>query len=509
MSRACSGIRRAVVVVMLLGGATAAAQEDAAGPDLDTALKRLYQASIDERQCLLNEFAIPADATRQARYEDVVEVGTPISLRNGITTVELAEAAIQTSIDGTVAGVSVAPLALAGVDTGPSDVTVTLAALEEGRTRLGLAWAIQSGLGLSPGALGLEKCKLEGDALKDYRRKLDQVRLAHEDVCQRFFSGLIPQPPEPTSGDSDSKRLARMRKMWEEVRYSCGFGTTPAPQEAQTRCKKEFTFKDALLRAWALLEFRRERLEQMRDEGVPGAEESLRELTEQMEAAENSLRFYDPGSDRYFEEPGVTSCHSDEDISRAYTRTVWSQTRYTGGAAALVEAFPQRFGFNPEPDTALPSGEVAKWEARVEGALQSGRLQLVAGAGVGVEREKFTDDFVTVVSPSLAIAYVLGSLSSEPLFKNGQLHVLKEGKLPPRLSIGLDASTQLSIDRPETQRKLVREFRAALFFDFIFTDKLSFRLGIPVEAETVTRESDDVSDLQWSIPVFVQTALEL
>ncbi|HEX2869894.1 MAG TPA: hypothetical protein VHP33_01535, partial [Polyangiaceae bacterium] len=126
------------------------------------------------------------------------------------------------------------------------------------------------------------------------------------------------------------------------------------------------------------------------------------------------------------------------------------------------------------------------------------------------------DDFGVYVAPSISVSFVLGSLSADALYKEGKLNVV-DGKVPPRLVAGLNADLEYAFDPPASQATHVNKFGATAFVDFLFTKELAFRLGIPVKAQIVTREADDKAvpkvtekkGLQWSVPVFLTSAIKM
>jgi hypothetical protein len=101
-----------------------------------------------------------------------------------------------------------------------------------------------------------------------------------------------------------------------------------------------------------------------------------------------------------------------------------------------------------------------------------------------------------------------------PLTPAGKVGVYK-GSLPPRLVLGVDFSCDVSITRPGTQPDRLQKLRLTAFADFKVNDKLAFRLGVPVAADTVVRKADTTKNiaeqrgLQWTIPVYALAIIKI
>jgi hypothetical protein len=216
-----------------------------------------------------------------------------------------------------------------------------------------------------------------------------------------------------------------------------------------------------------------------------------------------------------FKEPPI-DCYDSDDIKKALAQASWSHERYRAGVSFTVDTFALVFGFNPKPSEALTKGEGSRVEGRIDGARAAGGLEMHVGAGVGRSRDALSDPYQLYVAPSLSFAITVASLSADPLTVNGKLNTL-DGKLPPRLVVGVDGEVQYVFDPPTEQATHFSTVKATLFADFLFTDALGFRLGVPLRGKVVKREADTTAvppvaaerDLQWSIPVFFTSVLKM
>ena len=214
-----------------------------------------------------------------------------------------------------------------------------------------------------------------------------------------------------------------------------------------------------------------------------------------------------------FKEPSY-DCYDDGTISSALADYAWNSAAYRFGASFTLETFANAFGFNPTPDDPLTKGQPARVEGRLEGARVTGPFELHLGAGLGKSREALDDPYELYVAPSFSAALVVASLSGEPLELDGKLNDV-DGKAPPRLAIGLDAEVQYTFEPPASQSTHIDKVKLSLFFDFLFSEDLGFRVGVPLQGKIATREADaeppvaEKKALQWSVPVFLTSVLKM
>ena len=210
-------------------------------------------------------------------------------------------------------------------------------------------------------------------------------------------------------------------------------------------------------------------------------------------------------------------CHTPTELGDAAVRSAWNTPIVRYGVSIREDRAERMFGFNPDPKTPLSDGRLNDGEIRAEVSYACERVQLTGGAGGGESRASLTDPLVHYVSPALSVSFVVGGLTGEPLYnKDGQLNVVG-GALPPRLIVGLDAVVHVAVDPPATQATRWQKVTVTAYGDFKFTDKLVFRIGVPIDGELASRKANPMAtppvtamrDLQWTLPVFVATVIKM
>jgi hypothetical protein len=195
----------------------------------------------------------------------------------------------------------------------------------------------------------------------------------------------------------------------------------------------------------------------------------------------------------------------------------WNDGYRRFGISGRFDAHSHKFGINPKPSEELPHGQIADGEVRVEVSYGAKRIELIAGAGYGKMRGTISEPLRSYISPSLSFALVVGSLTQDSLIDENGVIRLVDGKLPPRLVVGLDASLRCALEKPEIQDQRVQKVTMTAFVDFRFTENLAVRLGAPVSAVMVVRPADSTTTppviekrgLQWTVPVFFGTVAKL
>ncbi|HEX2869764.1 MAG TPA: hypothetical protein VHP33_00885, partial [Polyangiaceae bacterium] len=116
--------------------------------------------------------------------------------------IELASAAIRTSLEGTEAGVSVAPAALLGAADSPHQPTLSLASLKDDKTRFAAAYNYQCGGDFqTPTELMLKACTLGMKDEQKLRRQIQQLSFAYKEVCKAVHAVLV-KPWRPFTLDA-------------------------------------------------------------------------------------------------------------------------------------------------------------------------------------------------------------------------------------------------------------------------------------------------------------------
>lgn len=415
---------------------------------------------------------------------------------SSVTAIELATVALQTSVAGAEAGISVAPLALAGFDKLPVQVNLTFAALKDLKTEYGTAVAYQTPWNpLTPGEVGLAECPSDKGWKEKLTKAINDISTPLKEICQ--IVDTIDSLPRMTASESRAAALEICKTevvctepkaggpecegvsvlityfnkaLTKDLTVDCD--NVPGYPPGQTAQQPEGTICDAKLRLDKLLTFRKD---------------------------------YPP-----------PDCYSGDDIGDALVKKNWTHPRYAFGVGATFDLFPKIFGFNPDEEKALPGGELSKFLVRAEWARTTGRFELHLGFGVGRSRAELDKPLYNFISPSLSLTWAVASLSKEDLMKDDKLNVIK-GAPPPRFALGLDAQLDYGLTRPDTQVTSVQAVAVTGYVDFRFTDKLGVRLGVPITGKLVTRSADtkktpavtEQTDLQWSLPVFATTVLKL
>lgn len=422
-----------------------------------------------------------AATRRRYRFADVGLRTPSLDRASTASAIELASVAIRTSLDGVDAGVSIAPAALLGAADSPHQATISLAALDENKARYALGYNYQTMWSpMTPADLGLPQCSLTENSIKKLHKAIDSLQLAYETTCEAVVDWVQSAPSKPDD-------LAT-----HEALNACTHAdpeTTVALDDATRQIK---TYLD------------RERAEARKD---PKRWQEFLSIVGARDAEiQRVVAFKLPPVD----------CFQEDEIKAALANTAWHAPRYRIGASITLDQFANVWGFNPDPDQPLPNGQVARWEGRVDAARLTGFAEVHIGLGLGRSRSEFNDDLATYVAPSFSVSVVLASLSGERLYHGDQLNSL-DGKPPPRLVLGVDGEMQYALQLPDYQSTHFSDVKATLFLDFIFTDELGFRLGVPVRGGLVTREADatamppvtKLSDLQWSMPVLITTVLKM
>lgn len=465
-------------------------------------LQALKTASLAEQKCVCTGFR------SGVRFAEVRETASPLGARTTAEVVAGAEAAIQASVEGAEAGFVIAPLQLFSDYAGTANLQVTLAALEEGRTRAGLGLNFVHVTLPSPQAVGISSCDYDEQA---YRTQLDALDDNLKQVCREIVA-MLPDPTDtPIGGNLTEGEVSRAPDIWKGARYACGIAANP-PETALSpgnSCQKAWTFELAAAYVNLAIGFAEKRLVAL-GEAESRTLSGLRDLKDRNTDALGALLAHDA--------PGFTSGISDEALAEAVRKYAWRNPRWTVGADALIELFPFRSGFNPDPETPLPKGELAKWSASVAASYGCGRWASKVGAVVNQERSAPDDSFEMLgLGPTVGLSFVLGTLSNAPLVdENGDI-TLKDGGLPPRLIVGLDGSAIFAVKRPESQPSILDNLKLTSWMELRFTEKLAIRVGIPFETTTVQRDENadvdppvpELRKRQYSVPAFVQTVLKI
>jgi hypothetical protein len=461
----------ALALVGALGDDAAADTPKQRFADLKKRILAAKEKELEERRQQPDEPQVPL------RLEDVPD-NTAVTTRaldpdTAGNASSRTSAGIKTDLEGVEAGVSLNPGVLLSLNNNTlRELSISIASLDDSRSRFGLAWSREiAPTLLTPASVGLAPCKVD---LPSFAEELDRLESSFETVCERVVQ-IIPQP-------------ANQPEVWFSAQIACGYkpkqdGNDPGLTEAIDGIGKV--------------------VEGARDPRVRGA----------MLA---SKAFYDDLM--AFKPLDPTSCYGEKALQRGYAQTAWAAGRHRIGLSANIDLLPRVFGFNPDPDMTLPDGDVQAWKARAEYAFARRGNELAISAGYGRSRATANDELSGTLSTSLSFTGLPRALTGEPLETKGRLNIIN-GKLPAHFALGASVRADFAMSPPASQDTFLHlsALEAALFVDFHVTDELSFRLGIPVKGEIVVRDADAMASppveekraLQWTLQPFVATVLKI
>jgi hypothetical protein len=488
------GVASALIAGLLGAPIAARAQAVPDGAPAGWSAAASYQRLIDDTVKIMARQIAEIDAGRRAARASVPLRAPALATANATTAVELAQAAISTSVAGADAGVTVSPFALLGFQDSPTQVPITLAALKDGVTRFQLGVTRQ---GSDRRIEKLERCTLDEAAV---RKRNDDLPRAYVAVCTAV-AGIKP----PTVNDENKTAVA----------YDANDNSEALVHEVRQACGLEAAQPMTLGRAagWishGLRELRARYAERTKVPGDAAVALPAAALEHVQQSDLDVLAAYQPLP--------RDSCEANAApaLEQAATEAAKEATHTRVGVSLRGDLFDHRWGFNPDPKSSpLPDGRLKDAELRVEAAYARRGFEIAGGIGYGQARAAIDSDLVGYVSPSLSLAWTVASLSGESLYdSNGRLHVVN-GALPPHLVIGFDAQAQYAPSPPATQVVNLKKLSITPFFDFRFTDKLAVRFGVPVNAELAARKADGMKgilakqDRQWSVPAFIATVIKL
>lgn len=412
-------------------------------------------------------------------YKSVAAPAPSLNQMQTATAIAAATAAIDTSLEGVEAGLSVSPFLVAGKFDWVVQPSLTLAALENGGARFGLGFASRFGEEpIGPRDLGLTACVPSAEKLTP---AFEKYRLAYLTVCEAVALPAV-------SAGIDANLLA-------EVGQACGTGDG-----------EELPF----VRAMSVLAVT------AKDLGKLGA--PVFKTTEDLERRQKVAQA--GAALEKLDLPTVDDCWTDEDVANASAAAAANARTLNVGLSANVDLLPIQWGF--AGDSTLSRGEYRAWEVRTELRWAQHGYELGASLGFSRSREELGKPLYNSLAAQVRVSMILASLTVDSVRGEGGALRVVDGELPPHLVLGLVVSTKAALTRPETQLTPLNEFEVAPYVEAHFGEKLAVRLGIPVRARVVTRaavsEADatdtrpagpEVRDLQWSIPPTITTVLKI
>jgi hypothetical protein len=407
--------------------------------------------------------AMPTFAdTSNSSWSDLLSVGVAVS-----------------DDDDLEAGLDISPLALAGTDGNAGNLRLSVGALAEG-TRLGLAWPldlVQPNVGAA-----VDEPKWTPRVESAQRQALLGLTKDWTDACEGFLGADRVAMASPGGLDA----------AWTEVRDGCRgqaqvgvVGIVATMERVLTDEKKEHAGKSDP--AWDA-------------------------FVAKVKTHVTALGNYDPAYVR-----------SKDKMEEAYQQLAWKGLRLRLTPAFSADLAPVVWGYNPDPDTPLDKGGLARWSGGLSLGLAERRTTFDVGGSYAVEGSG--DDAVSSVTPSVSVSWLAGALDNDAIVdKDGDIRLAEkqdasntDAELPPRWYVGVTAKVKVLTAPDDTHLTPIDSFELTPYADFHVTDKLAFRLGVPIKGESATRDADTEADppvteetgLQVSVPVMLMTVLEL
>jgi hypothetical protein len=494
------GRKRKVIVPLIaaaiqcLGPAPIPSQ---AGPAWDALFKRSlehYTANHLKRE--KSAVTIETDTKTRARTSRSHRIPSLLGA-NSVNAIDLASAAIDTNVDGADAGVTVAPLLLAGIAT-PSQLKVTLASLKDGKTRAGLGYSYASTPEFNTyESLKLGVCKEKTD---DFSKILAARQCPFERSC-----AVVAVLPAPLKEEHDP------RLFWLQSRAICGLA---GEEELHELAATLPPFNESVDEAGATIKKAISLVGEAVAVRDPDGGAMIRGLRERASADLESVSA--------FVQDDIDSCNAKK-IGDAYIARTWEAEKLSIGTQYAADLFTAIFGSS---DPAASHGQPARHDARTEFDYSKGRYNLTLGLGYASERTSVGKPFQGLFKPSCELSVAVAAIGSESLLisekdKDGVVVEkvnVKDGAVVPHVTVGLSLA-----EENKDKFSAITSVEITPYVAFTFTDKLLVRAGIPIQAKractTVALAADSKCDpltvsttsteLQWTIPVSIVTVLRL
>ncbi len=499
----------ALVLLAAAGGAAAQTPPCQGRACVDQKWQALHQLAVDQLKVLelTRVTSVPADLTTEDAVQARNRATTGASIIAAVDAVEPDDSsaaatvrrlagAIKTNPEGTEAGLVIAPFALAGCDVLPG-LELTFAALKADLTRIGVSYTKNASPELGEVWKTPAACPTEARI-----KKLERPRNFYVNAC----TAVVAEAPETIgegSGLAESERAAYGSRM-AQARMACGFVSTADAGTGRTLPEAIALVR----RAVEIINIVGARTDRVIPR--PVVDRALGLAPEATALTNWTLA-------------SGTSCYEPEDIRGYFRQLYWRVRTWKVAGSVSFDLFPRTYGFSPD-DSQLPRGEVKSNEARLGFSTARAGTEFGAGVGVGRSRDKLNDELRAHISPSVSIARAFSLIGKSPLTTNGELNAL-DGEMPPRLVVGLSAAIQVAVNKRESQDTRFNSVKIQPHLDFLVSETLSFRLGIPIKAEIVVRAKKDAQPetattpakpavvekraLQWTVPVAIVAVLKL
>lgn len=463
--------------------------------------RQVFMLAVDDHVALIT--ATEPAAERAVSAQQTGARATAIDDGNVATLPKLAALAFKTDLDGTEAGVSIAPLVLLG-HTGEAarGLSVSIASLKEDKFRVGASYRSLRASAIGPDDLGLKLCELDPAVYRtEVAKRADDYAALCVGISKLPMPSVAPHKVAWLRAAAACGRQVDDNLLREVLTLYSG-GTATGDKVFKDAQNGNLTSKvSSALQFWNDIK-----------PTVPpvAANEVPPETIEHLKVLRNA--------------PSRWSCYDRDAIVKAALWHHWASAKTSLGFSIVGDFHPYRFGLNPDENDdpsknkPLPRGELAKAEARIELHRSRKRLTWTVGLGAKWEREAIDDDLTLSLRPAVGMQYVLTRLDGGPLEKEGEkereMVLTEDGTPPPVLVLGVEALFGAAVhNKPTSQSSRLDEVDLKLFADFRISKEIAFRIGIPLTAEIKTREAAagvaEKKALQWTVPVFLSTVLEI
>jgi hypothetical protein len=475
-------VKVAHLSIVVLGALSSTARAQPAPIDLAS---DAFDKNLEAHEDRIQQHYLPVWTTEVDVAISATPELAPLGPANAATAASRLAAAVSTDVEGAEAGVTFSPAKLAGdVYSALAGINITIASLEHGGARGGVGWAHAWNPKLELSELELPRC--------DATPAIEAAR-ALRDHYVRICEGipLVPYPTGPSTPD-----LAKAQRKWIGIALACGQEDRLDPVRRSERVRVA-------------------QIEGLSQEYVGGDPLYLR-VRDLVDAATgiDALDQSRKALEKWRETPySRTSCYNDEktrkSVTEAVARALWQHPRMKLGISAHADMFPLQFGFNPEADhePALPLGELEALQLHLEAEYTLGPTTLTLGASGGYSREGHTDKLGRALAPNIGLRVVLARLDHK------SIRDTPPDGTTPVVAIGATARGERTLDKEDIQEGPWNEVEVKVFADFKVSEKLEFRVGVPLSAKLEPRKDDSGTEvkrgLQWSVPVFVATVLKL
>lgn len=445
------------------------------------------------------------DATRRERRRAMVRnndaAGANILDDGGGTSTgaERLAAAVDTGLDGVEAGVAISFLAFVPsfAPKVPHGPVVSLAALKDGKTRVGAGYGVTVKQPIDPAdALRRTACgdptKRSDTIAEAVEETLDvAVENAYVEICEAVVPELAAYEAAACPGSTctvAAGRAARMRAACSsdiDVQRLSGNASQLADDEsAPPRLR-------AALRSV--------------DEQRTTVEDGANALVSTSNGA-NPKAFLQTYRARQWK---AVSVRLGVDGSADFERREFGTRRLEAGAA----------GAPGEPEE-LDRGQLLGWRVGPAVLLKAGRTQLGLAVTAGQAIPVGSEALFTALGPSASASWLVGFLDDAKVDRSVRYRdrIPKfddDGSLPPHVVLGLRASSSVAITAPEFQADPLNTASVLLHADFVVSKTLKFRLGVPTNAALVEQDANTDAEpnipqrtvLRWTVPVVGTTVI--